>query len=289
MGFKTMDTPPITAEARGKLRTWVRAAHKRQERFETVITDGDTGLIASNLARRSSLQGRQRAFHQLRRRFAPFAALQGVRLDHDPMAVWTMLKARSSVTVDSASDDPGLYQDCITVNYIMAGRLPRDANHSAYALADGLWSLEVSKHALLRLLQRHRSADIANVLMSAHHTLLRAKMTSIRPFLRDKTARFYLDTGDGVFGCTLRVIKDCALGEMTMHVRARTWLHRDQLSARQENAVLHDEGSPGERLGDCWLLPAPLVRFVRREDGKIDALYWSSGLPDNLSQPRGNA
>jgi hypothetical protein len=66
-------------------------------------------------------------------------------------------------------------------------------------------------------------------------------------------------------------------GAYDVRARADTWLADDRL--RDDQILLADDGAPGERLGDCWLAPAPLHRIV--EDGNVlNAITWGPGLPE---------
>lgn len=108
---------PISTEARGQLRRWKQAASRRWTTFNRAFKG--SAKDAQDLALRGSIDGRTRAFQKLRRRFAGTAVLEGVRLDRNPVAVWWVLYPRIAVTVET--EDPGLRQDCVVVNYALTG------------------------------------------------------------------------------------------------------------------------------------------------------------------------
>jgi hypothetical protein len=72
-----------------------------------------------------------------------------------------------------------------------------------------------------------------------------------------------------------------------LYVRARTWLSDDML--RDDQTPLIDDGTPGDRLGDSWLLPAPLRRTAADSAGMAIVETWAPGMPETLATPRGRA
>lgn len=270
------DRFPINAEARGKLRVWKGQALLHWSSLNgRVRGNGDAEKYICDMVQRSSIDGRRRAFEKLRRLFAG-AFLEGVRLQgRYPLAVWSTLKPRTAVVVETNRDDPGLFQDCVVVDYWLAGALPgTDAG-----LADGLWTMEVSDHALGRALQRMPGADLTAILRAAHHAALRARRSDAEPI----GCSFLLPAGDGIFLCEIGTGADVSLGgEHEAHIRAKTWLDADQLYDDQRPVLI--DGIVGERLGDAVLLPAPLRRFT-----KEGIATWAPGLPETLASPQGRA
>jgi hypothetical protein len=273
---------PIDAETRGRLRQFKMELAKRYGRLERLI-DAPTGLVddANDIAMRSSVMGRQRAFDRVRRALAVTgAALEGVRLDGgDPIAIWSILRPRIAVAVDP--DDPAKAQDCITVNYILAGRLPDDVHR----LGEGLWTLELPDHAAGRLMQRRVTADPATNIHAAHRGVLRLRRDDVAPGGRvEDSFHFLLPAGPGAFICSLAAGFDMSVDEPSLHVRAHTWLDDDQL--RDDQTPLVGDGLPGERLGDGWLLPDPLRMIQTDDDGTGRLMRWAPGLPEILAAPK---
>lgn len=94
--------------------------------------------------------------------------------------------------------------------------------------------------------------------------------------------RFLLPAGEGAFACKLIFSTHEANDGPGCHVRAETWLHRDQFFPEQEAALVNCEGEAGLRLGDTWLLPGPLRRF--QKDGQV--LVWTPGSNVDLASHR---
>jgi len=182
-----------------------------------------------------------------------------------------------------------LQQDCVTVNYIVAGNLP-----GPHKLGEGLWTLEIPDHALGRLIQRTGNAAPVDHIMAAHHAVLGLRQSEIVPNngRLDRDVSFGVAAGPGAFICHCSITPDQSMGgELQMHVFAHTWVADDQ---RSETQVVHiGDGGPGERLGDHWLLPMPMRRIVRVQVGDNDVatvVCWSPAVTgDGLDRPAGRA
>jgi hypothetical protein len=244
--------------------------------------------MIEDMVKRGSATGRRRAFDKIAAAVGPGPILEGLRLDGEhPLAVWSILKPRDAVTVDAAPES-GLAQDCVTVNYMLAGMLPSTAPPGGrmVGLCEGLWTLEVPDHALGRAIERSGLLPDA-LIAEAHHQLLRLRAdVVIRDRCFDGAQRFLVKAGAGGFVCSLRPGEEVSLGRLTVSVRADTWLAEDML--HDDQVLLAEDGKPGERLGDCWLVPAPLCRIVRQGE-QLDAVLWGPGLPELLAQPAGRA
>src|SRR5262249_34489468 len=144
-------------------------------------------------------------------------------------------------------------QHCIVVNYIIAGSCEEGTCHSA----DGFWTLEVRDHALGRLLSR-QTGDPLPAILEAHHAALRLRRADIiQADQIDPHFTFYLPAGPGAFSCSGTIARDISTSvRLAMGMHCHTWLSDDQL--RDAQVKLIDDGQPGHRLGDHWLLPAGL-------------------------------
>jgi hypothetical protein len=154
---------------------------------------------------------------------------------------------------------PDLCQDSVVVQYlIVGGRKYRGK------LTRGVWSLEVPDHALMRLVQRDRNADIGKVILEAHNAAL------WMPYARaPKNTRvgFNLPAGKGVFMCRMYHAADHPetknpIGADTQRplvaIRPWSWLHHDQLTEGQDRLTV-TRAQPGQKtMGDSSLLPRPL-------------------------------
>jgi hypothetical protein len=214
----------------------------------------------ADMIRRSSLTGRQRAFAKLARSFGPGAVLEGLRLEDDPLAVWSIIKPREAVIVDAPPNSAKM-QDCVTVNYILSGRLPEDNPRDG--TKEGLWTLEIPDHALGRCMERSRLMPTA-IIREAHRNILRLRSEVVVPNnMLDFDRQFLVQAGPGGFVCNLQSGLDQFDDTINLYVRCSTWLAEEMLCDNQ--ILLVDDGAPGFRLGDSWLLPAPLKCLI--DDG----------------------
>jgi hypothetical protein len=275
-------SPVIDAEARGRLRRWKAQLRQRYRVIDRMAAAEQMSPDVVAFALRGSPTGRQRAFARLNSNLTTAGAvLHTVRYEgRSPIAVWAILKPRTSVAIET--EDPRLTQDCITVNYILVGCLTANTAHRG----DGLWSLEVPDHALGRLLQR-TAADPTAILFAAHHAAWRLHVEQVVPDHEyDPNYQFLPPAGAGAFVCSTRVGEDTSLGTPSMHLYAHTWLAADMLHEGQ--VPLCDDGLPGARLGDGWLLPA-MLRKVTDDNGLLTGQVWEPGLPATLDAPAGRA
>jgi hypothetical protein len=141
----------------------------------------------------------------------------------------------------------------------------------------GLWTLEVSDHALLRLCQRDPGADLDAVLLEAHRAILRAPATKE---IGAKDEIYLMPAGSGVFLCQLHCATDRHSGDICIRFRARTWLHRDQLGDNQEASIVRgvDRLEGPIPLGACWFMPYPFVNLTEAEPGIVRPEPWVPGF-----------
>jgi hypothetical protein len=267
---------PIDAEARGKLRAWKAAAAKRWTALQRALDEPELQRAAADMTMKTGT-GRQRAFAKIQKRIGGYCHFEGARLDGSwPLAIWASLEPRGSVALEPG--EPSLAQDCVTVDYIVAGNLPHGP-----ALADGMWSLEIPDHALGRLLQRQRAADLGTVLLAAHHAALRSRVADVAHCFADPDQRVLLPTRAGCFVSVVALGRDPAEvdSNMTVHIRALTWLSNDQLTDEQERDILLTDDGPGERLGQEWLAPAPLRR-ITYSNGRANVFIEPPGMPAEM-------
>jgi hypothetical protein len=253
--FVTINVAYQDAWSRGLVRQWKTRLANSYAIFSRAYGNDNLLAVAEDFAKRSSIKGRRRALDKLSRSFGPGAALNGLRIDgKHPTAVWSILKPRNAVTVN-ATPESGLAQDCVCLNYILAGRI-----NTEIMLDEGLWTLEVPDHALGRAVEISRRLP-DTIIADAHRNQLALSATVARhssDSLDYSGPHFLVKAGDGGFICQLRIDADEVRGELDIRVRTRTWLSNDMLGDNQ--VVLVGEGIPGERLGDNWLMPKPLLQ-----------------------------
>lgn len=273
------------AAIRGQMRQWKGELADDYCTFDRACRSAGLKSAAIDFAQRNSEKGRRRAFEKIRKAFGPGATLEGLRIEgKHPLAIWSILKPRHAVIMDAAPES-GLMQDCVTVNYAAVGTLPDCIGH-----AEGLWTLEVSDHALGRAIERSGTLPTA-IIREAHFNLLALPIdllatTDSTGTLRI-TPRFLVKAGAGGFAAQLNIGEDVSLsGAFMINARANTWLADDML--HDDQVLLVDDGRPGRRLGDGWLLPAPF-RHITRDSNKYSVGVASPGPPGLIAKPQGNA
>jgi hypothetical protein len=309
---RPIPTPRCAASCANGRKSW---RSNTANSIELTITTGRrrSSRISSSAAREKVAAA---ALDKLARAFGPGVTLEGLRLDGDyPMAVWSILRPRESVTA-GATAESGLAQNCVTVNCLLAGRLPSWAGPgipgpTISGLAEGLWSLEVPDHALGRAIERSGRLPDA-IIAEAHHNILHLRQNQLKqtevtvmPVAASDGLRmslgsqFLVRAGDGGFVCELTLGPEVGTDddpavmitafpgrELSIQARAATWIAEDMVHERQ--VLLAEDGLSGERLGDGWLLPQLLrqLSMVQSVDGgmSINFRSWEPGLPELLTR-----
>jgi hypothetical protein len=257
------------AMVRGQLRQWKERVAIKYRMFETCYNSDVMFEVGTDFACRSSEKGRLRAFAKLRQAFGPGAHLENFKNQKRPLAIWSILEPRESILATESLDKPGLQQNCVVINYILAGHIPDYDGQGRRFLTTGLWTLELPDHALGRLI--HRSGLLPDAAVrEAHENLLglptrEAKMTNHYQDLEENS--FLVKAGPGAFICNLGIGRDGPSGEFVAHVRAQTWISSEMVGPRQR--VLSEPGKPGKRLGDGWLRPRALCKIEVEDDGSV--------------------
>src|SRR4051812_21417469 len=146
---------PIGAEAGAKLRVLKTRLERQCVRIDRAFADPEFLPQVRIFTLKKSPTGRSRAFVKLCRMLGPGARAESVGLRGRPLAAWLYFRPRISVIIEDVPDEPGLGQNCITVNYLLAGELPE----GGVGHTDGLWTLEFSDHALGLFFERSRRRD----------------------------------------------------------------------------------------------------------------------------------
>jgi hypothetical protein len=136
------------------------------------------------------------------------------------------------------------------------------------------------------------------IIAEAHHNVLRLRHDQLQP-----TEMTVLPvTSSGGFRMTLGsqfLVRELTLGpdvsideeprvlfsalsgrELGVCARAVTWIAEDMV--REQQVLLADDGMPGERLGDGWLMPRPLrqISITQNADGRMSInLSCEPGFP----------
>jgi hypothetical protein len=251
------------AETRGKVRAWKQKLARDFAIFDSAyhrLGGGDLRKLPMDLVL-CSCSGRQRAFEKINKLLGPGATLEAKHLNGKSV-LWSIYKPSNGIILN---DDPSFTQNCVAINYIIAGEMP---NHMG-GIVIGLWTLEVPDHALGRAVERSRFLHPGAIIREAHQNLLElpSNIISERPnFVDHSLPGVYIKAGPGCFVGHLIMAKAASSSDpmLNIHARVKTWLSNDQL---HENQIgLNDKGEPGKRLGDGWLLPHPYKQIDEDED-----------------------
>lgn len=191
--------------------------------------------------------GRTRALRKLNAMLSPGAEPMPLPFSVDksvPIALWRTLVPQES---PFESDDPQLRQDCVAVGYIAVTKKG--------IVRAGVWGLVIPDHALGRALHRSAMKNPRSIVIDAHNTLLRLRVSAVvQDGKIDPDHIFHVRAGDGAFRCHLN--SGTQGTEESPWVFAHTWLNEQQMFERQ--IILAEDGKPGEQLGESWLLPTAL-------------------------------
>jgi hypothetical protein len=274
------DTWYASSETRGSLRQWKKQLAKQYTQFERNYFKLRLSPDISDFLYRKSDVGRRRAFERIRKSLGRGLVLEGVRIGGEHQcALWHILKPREAVDVENLH--PAWQQNCVTVNYITLGKLPPTWSGRPQHMAKGTWTIEVPDHALGRAVARSGLRTPEEIIRHAHYNLLRSRSNLIIPdgCISDKRA-FLVRAGSGGFVCVVRTGPDASLGQnYAFHIYAHTWVSNDMI--RDDQVLLADDGLPGARMVDSWLMPNP-VRRIFREGESLANWTWEPGLPNDL-------
>ena len=177
-----------------------------------------------------------------------------------PKSTWWVTVVDALPEDISESQRASAAQDCVTVNYIFVGCLGGMA-----IKAEGGWTLEVPDHALGRAVERSRLLQPETIIRDAHRNLLDLPV-ALAEQQNSHERGVYIKAGAGAFAGHLVIRPDISTGDqLSAHVRVKTWLSEDQL--HDDQVVLSEKGEPGQRLGDSWLKPRPLVKIEQTSAG----------------------
>lgn len=245
---------PVDAEARGQLRVYLKKLEVDHAAFmkacEVVVRPTFRDFL------RKKEKGRARVF----KRINEAITRHGARLMHKrltgnrPVALWAVLEPRTTLWVKP--EHPRDEQDCVCLNFFYIGWIGDRG-----VATEGLWTVEVTKHALGRYLQRSADRDPTEAIFAAHEALLKLPDSVLEKL------QFKLRVGDHAWQCEPNFGRD-PHEEINVHITLRTYLEFDQLSPQQEaELVSSNMRTSGAPMAETWLLPIPLKRIVEVEDG----------------------
>jgi hypothetical protein len=251
------------AETRGRLSAWKEKLALDYASFGRGASALAQGEEPRELVTRNMGAGRERALAKILRAVGSGPVLERARLDSKhPYAVWSILKPRAAVGIEPGEVGEGerasLAQDCITVNYFVAGWLP-----DRIGVQEGLWTLEVPDHALGRAVQYSGLLHPGTIIREGHLNLLAAPSSlALRPEFTDPERGVLIKAGAGAFTCNLLIGPEMSLEDaFGAHCRVRSWIDDDRL--RDDQIPFAHIGEPGDQLGYSWLAPAPFRRISK--------------------------
>ena len=252
----------IDAQARGRRRLFKHKLAADYGAFEAIWKSITVARMEDFMLKRG--KGRRRVFDCINAAVTRHGArLEALRLDKQPVALWAILKPRIAVALDA--DHPRDDQDCVCVNYFAAGWRP---DSPGGCVSEGLWSAEVTDHALGRCLQRTPGVDLTEAIFAVHHAMLNVDARDL-PQSPERAIPFRLRVGPATWMCEIRIGYDISSNGYGAHIVVRNYLEFDQLSPRQETEPMIEPRPQANafRLGDGWLMPHPFRRL--RRDGAL--------------------
>jgi hypothetical protein len=223
------DVLPISAEVRGLRRIWTQNAAARFAKLKRAFDSKQVAAAGRDFSK-ASTHNRQRAWQVLSRSFEGLAWLETVRLDGvRPLAIWSAISAGSNPLFAAERElTPDEEQQAVVLHYLCAGRLPQSVR--GIVLGTATWTCSVTAHALGRQIMRSPTADIDADLLLLHRTLLAAPVSSASEMIRGS---FIVPTSFGGFWCSADMHIGGKSKERLFHVRARTYVGRDQIADEQ--------------------------------------------------------
>jgi hypothetical protein len=236
-----MTTVPVGSASRGRFRAWRAAQRGRAEVLTRAFNSNAIGSAVDGLCYKAAL-GRERALRKLRRAFERWGA-RWTGTPEEPR--WAFINPYFEFF---GSDVPVIALGTIWVNHDMKALFNRP-----------VCCLCVSEHAAMRFFQRAApGADFADALYEAHANTLALSTTALVERKRACLPYYRLPAGDGAFACDVVCADkpDRHAGALleTLLLFARTWLHLDALSERQEAQIV-PAGEVGDRFSEILWQP----------------------------------
>jgi len=154
---------PIDAQARGRRRVYKQKLAADYAVFDATWRSLNRSQVEDFMLKNG--KGRRRIFDRINAAVTRCGGrLEALRRDgKPPLALWAILKPRDAVSVDPdhKRDD----QDCVAVNCFAVGWQPE---HPDGLIDEGLWTLEITDHALGRCLQRTPGIDLTAAIFELH-------------------------------------------------------------------------------------------------------------------------
>jgi len=231
----------ISTEARGKLRRFKAEITERDERLDSLLL-GNTNFddVIDNFMFKGG-KGKERAFAKLQQ-MVP-AKLEFVS-NKPRCIVWSAPVCSTHIL--SKPTTMGEAQSAIVMEFIAVRFIH---GRRGFAVDRGIWTLELSDHALGRMFQRNPEIDPFAALQQAHQSILAAADDSYK----SRNAIVYVSAPGGLFsgniiwgGLHTNAVDDPIMtkfiqekygeeyNQVLVYFRAKTYLHDDQLGPHQK-------------------------------------------------------
>jgi hypothetical protein len=237
------------------LASQIQANH---EHLEKVIIDNATLILIDDFWRKNQLEARAKALAKLKQIFSSADFSWAVKAK-PALACWSYLQLRDAKAWTLPDAHPRDRQQCITVNYLICGKLP-DTQYCTKLdrLVTAHWGLQFTWHCLARLVSPERSPLAIGPLATlklAHKQLLRASTHALNTYRNN----FVLQVNeDGGFLCTAMLTRSSTdHGDIDdLYITAHTWLP-EHMSV-SSYPILPAATDPDDMLGSYYLLPEVL-------------------------------
>jgi hypothetical protein len=259
----------IDPETRIKLRTWLQCARSRYAAMERVCQSKEI-VEAIQLFFGRNEPDRSRSWCVVRQALDHVGRLEAVDCDGwESFGLWTIIKPRGPVLGPDPDElTPEEEQGGVTLNYLIIGK----TTEGRMTIAEGLWTAEISLHALHRALQRDAGADLDTVLYDLQRAILTAPVRRLTQYVREG---MIIPAGNGAFLCSCidRAV-NTSTGKLSLLIQAHSWIAPDQLRDEQKARAAQLAAMPGENvLGTNWLLPDPIRSYSIRVNEMVAVSY----------------
>jgi hypothetical protein len=268
---------PLSTEARRGLRLFRQKLARDYAAFNERLERLSRNRDVAEFIMRGSVKGRQRALDRLHEAVAP-ATFEGAYLDgKTPIALWSILKPREAAIVDPKY--PRDAQECVTFNYVMLGSPLKTTK----PIAEGAWSMEITDHALGRMIERAPKAEHTGLIREAHRRLKNASRASLQDH-QQANSQFLVPVSAGCFVCEMLTGLEISLPGIMIIVKVRTFLG----SGMESDLPVVPQGQGAGRAGLSALIPFPLRITEKLGDGRIEATGFIPPQPELLGLVSGS-
>jgi hypothetical protein len=258
----------IDSETRGKARAWLDVAKNRYATMERVCQSKEIAEAAQSLSDRTGSK-QARAWSIIRLALENVGCLESVHCDGwESFGLWTIIKPRGPVLANIIDElIPEEEQGGITLNYLLIGQ-----KADSMTMAEGLWTAEITIHALHSVLQHDVNANLDSVLYELQRSLLSASTGKLGSCVSEGMV---VPAGNGAFLCCCidRAVNACT-GKLSVIIRAHSWIGQDKLREEQQQRAGWLAAAAGESaLGTNWLLPDPLRSYSTKANEPVRICY----------------